>query len=561
MSTLPWPAPSALDARTQAFPFLTSAQIARLRPGSKSRKVEPGDILFEPDDTEVPFFVLLSGSMEIVQPDLKGERPIVTHGPGEFTGEITMISGQRCLVRGRVTEAGEFLEISPDGLRSIVAKDAELSEIFIRAFILRRLALISRGLGNVILMGSRHCASTLRIREFLSRNGHPYTYIDLDTDKTSQELLDRFEVKTHEVPVVICNGHTVLRNPSTQQLADCLGFNVSIDSSQVRDLVIVGAGPSGLAAAVYGASEGLDTLVIENEAPGGQAGSSSKIENYLGFPTGVSGQELSARAITQAQKFGAKMMVGHSVVQLDCKRRPYHVVLDNGNVIAARAIVISTGAQYNKPPLVNLKTFEGQGIYYGATYIESQLCESDDVIVVGGGNSAGQAAVFLSQTARKVYMLVRREGLSDTMSRYLIQRITDNPAIELHYQTEITGLEGDRQLERVTWHDRRAGETSTHDIRHVFIMAGASPRTEWLQGCVALDDEGFILTGRDLDAPVGTASTLAWPLSRSPQMLETSLPSVFAVGDVRSGNVKRVASAVGEGAIAVHLVHRALAEP
>ena len=561
MSTLPWPAPSALDANTQAFPFLTSAQIARLRPVSKSRKVEPGDILFEPDDTGVPFFVLLSGSMEIVQPDLKGERPIVTHGPGQFTGEITMISGQRCLVRGRVTEAGEFLEISPDGLRSIVAKDAELSEIFIRAFILRRLALISRGLGNVILMGSRHCASTLRIREFLSRNAHPYTYIDLDTDKTSQELLDRFEVKTHEVPVVICNGHTVLRNPSTQQLADCLGFNVSIDSSQVRDLVIVGAGPSGLAAAVYGASEGLDTLVIENEAPGGQAGSSSKIENYLGFPTGVSGQELSARAIAQAQKFGAKMMVGHSVVRLDCKRRPYHVVLDNGNAIAARAIVISTGAQYNKPPLVNLKTFEGQGIYYGATYIESQLCESDDVIVVGGGNSAGQAAVFLSQTARKVYMLVRREGLSDTMSRYLIQRITDNPAIELHYQTEITGLEGDRQLERVTWHDRRTGETSTHDIRHVFIMAGASPRTEWLQGCVVLDDKGFILTGRDLDAPVGTASTLAWPLSRSPQMLETSLPSVFAVGDVRSGNVKRVTSAVGEGAIAVHLVHRALAEP
>jgi thioredoxin reductase (NADPH) len=561
MSTLPWPAPSALDARTQAFPVLTTAQIARLRPGSKLRKVEPGDILFEPDDTEVPFFVLLSGSMEIVQPDLTGERSVATHGPGEFTGEITMISGQRCLVRGRVTEAGEFLEISANGLRSLVAKDAELSEIFMRAFILRRLALISRGQGNVILMGSRHCASTLRIREFLSRNAHPYTYIDLDTDKISQELLDRFEVKTHEVPVVICNGHTVLRNPSTQQLADCLGFNVNIDSSQVRDLIIVGAGPSGLAAAVYGASEGLDTLVIENEAPGGQAGSSSKIENYLGFPTGVSGQELSARAIAQAQKFGAKMMVGHSVVRLDCNRRPYQVVLDNGSTIAARAVVISTGAQYNKPPIVNLKTFEGQGIYYGATYIESQLCESEEVIVVGGGNSAGQAAVFLSQTARKVHMLVRRKGLSDTMSRYLIQRITDNPAIELHYQTEITGLEGNRQLERVTWRDRTTGETSTHDIRHVFIMAGASPRTEWLQGCVALDDKGFILTGRDLNAPVNTSSTLAWPLSRSPQMLETSLPSVFAVGDVRSGNVKRVASAVGEGAIAVHLVHRALAEP
>ncbi len=561
MSALPWPVPSALDARTQAFPVLTAAQIARLRPGGELRNVAPGEILFEPDDTGVPFFVLLSGSMEIVQPDLAGERPVATHGPGEFTGEITMISGQRCLVRGRVTEAGEFLEITADGLRSIVARDAELSEIFMRAFILRRLALISGGLGNVILMGSRHCASTLRIREFLSRNAYPYTYIDLDTDKTSQELLDRFEVKTHEVPVVICNRRTVLRNPSTQQLADCLGFNVSIDSSLVRDLVIVGAGPSGLAAAVYGASEGLDTLVIENEAPGGQAGSSSKIENYLGFPTGVSGQELSARAIAQAQKFGARMMVGHSVVRLDCKRRPYQVVLDNGSTIAAHAVVISTGAQYNKPPIANLKKFEGQGVYYGATYIESQLCEREDVIVVGGGNSAGQAAVFLSQTARKVHILVRRESLSDTMSRYLIQRITDNPAIELHYKTEIIGLDGNMRLERVTWLDKNSGKTSTHEIGHVFIMAGASPRTDWLQGCVALDDKGFILTGRDLDATAGFVPSHVWPLARRPQMLETSLPAVFAVGDVRSGNVKRVASAVGEGAIAVHLVHRALAEP
>jgi len=559
MST--WPVSSVLDARTQAFPTLTEGQIARLRPGGKLRQVQPGEILFQPDDTGVPFFVLLSGSMEIVQPGLSGERQVATHGPGEFTGEMTMMSGQRCLVRGRVTEAGEFLEIAGDGLRSFVAKDAELSEIFMRAFILRRLALISRGQGNVILMGSRHCANTLRIREFLSRNAHPYTYVDLDTDKTSQELLDRFEVKTGEIPVVICNGVKVLRNPSPQEVADCLGFNVSIDQSQVRDLVIVGAGPSGLAAAVYGASEGLDTLVIETEAPGGQAGSSSKIENYLGFPTGVSGQELSNRAIAQAQKFGAKMMVGHKVVRLDCKRRPYQVVLDNGNAIAARAVVISTGAQYNKPPIVNLKQFEGQGIYYGATYIESQLCEKEDVIVVGGANSAGQAAVFLSQTARKVYMLVRSGGLSDTMSRYLIQRISDNPAIELHCKTEIVGLEGGRQLERVTWIDRITGETSSHDIRHVFIMTGASPRTKWLQGCVALDDKGFILTGRDLEAPNGIAPTLAWPLSRSPQMLETSLPSVFAVGDVRSGNVKRVASAVGEGAIAVHLVHRALAEP
>ncbi len=555
-----WPVPSALDASTQAFPVLTAVQIARVRPGSKLRKVKPGEILFQPGDTEVPFFVLLSGNMEIVQPDLAGERPITTHGPGEFTGEITMISGQRCLVRGRVTEAGEFLEISGDGLRSLVARDAELSEVFMRAFILRRLALISRGLGTVIVMGSRHSAQTLRLREFLSRNAHPYTYIDLDTDKASQELLDRFAVQLADVPVVVCRGQTVLRNPSTRQLADCLGFNVSIDTSKVRDVIIVGAGPSGLAAAVYAASEGLDALVIETDAPGGQAGSSSKIENYLGFPTGVSGEELAARAIAQAQKFGAKMMVGHGVVRLNCGRRPYEVVLDNGNVIPARAVIISTGAQYKKPGLANLKKFEGQGIYYGATYIESQLCGDEDVIVVGGGNSAGQAAVFLSQTAHKVYMLVRSGGLADTMSRYLIQRITENPAIELHYRTEIVDLEGDTRLERVTWRDGATGETSTHEIRHVFLMTGASPRTEWLQGCLALDDKGFILTGRDLDAAAGFAPSAAWPLSRLPQMLETSLPGVFAVGDVRSGNVKRVASAVGEGAIAVHLVHRALAE-
>src|SRR6266446_860368 len=509
-----WPAPSALDAATQAFPTLTAAQIARLRHGGKLRKVEPGEILFRPNDTYVPFFVLLSGAMEIVQPGVDGERPITTHSAGAFTGEISMISGQRCLVLGRVTEAGEFLEVTPDGLREVVARDAELSEILMRAFILRRLALINKGLGNVIMLGSRHCANTLRLREFLSRNAYPYNYVDLDVDKTCQAMLDRFEVKPGDVPVVICNGRTVLRNPAPQELADCLGLNPSIDQTQIRDLIIVGAGPSGLAAAVYAASEGLDTLVVEVESPGGQAGSSSKIENYLGFPTGVSGQELSNRAIAQAQKFGAKMMVAHGVVQLKCSRRPYEVVLDNGTSLAARAIVISTGAQYNKPPLANLKNFEGQGIYYGATFIESQLCQDEDVIVVGGGNSAGQAAIYLAQSARKVHMLVRSGNLSDTMSRYLIHRIAENPAIELHLNTEVVSLSGEDALEQVGWRDKLSGKTSTHDIRHVFVMAGASPRTEWLQGCIALDDKGFILTGRDLDA---ATSAPAWTLARHPQ--------------------------------------------
>ena len=555
MSSLP--VASALDPRTQIFPTLTPAQIDRVRSVSKVRSVRKGEILFEPGDTDVPFFVLLSGAMEIVQPSLEGERPVATHGPGEFTGELTMISGRRCLVRGRVTEPGEFLELGGDGLRSLIARDAELSEILMRAFILRRLELINSGGGGLVLLGSRHSAQTLHLREFLSRNGHPFTYVDLDTDKTSQEILDRFAVKVDEIPVIICGGGFVFRNPTTQKLADCLGFNTGIDETQVRDLIIVGAGPSGLAAAVYAASEGLDALVIETDAPGGQAGSSSKIENYLGFPTGVSGQELARRAIVQAEKFGARMMIAHDVVQLDCDKRPYKVVLDNGTKLATRSLVIATGAQYKKPHIPNLQKFEGQGVYYGATYMEAQLCENEDVIVVGGGNSAGQAAVYLSQTARKVYMLVRSGQLSDTMSRYLIQRIEQNPAIELHYKTEVVGLEGNEHLESVTWRDNATGQSSVHDIRHLFIMAGASPRTDWLRGCLALDDKGFILTGRDMDA---ASDKPVWPLGRPPLMLETSLPGVFAVGDVRAGNVKRVASAVGEGSIAIHLVHRALAE-
>jgi thioredoxin reductase (NADPH) len=416
--------PSALDARTQIFPFLTAAQINRIRPSGHMRTVERGQILFAPDDMAVPFFVLLSGGMEIVQPDGNGgERTVTTHSPGQFTGEMTMISGQRCLVLGRVTEPGEFLELSGDALRSLVARDAELSEILMRAFILRRIALVNAGFGNVILLGSRHSAQTLNLREFLSRNGHPYTYVDLDTDRDSQALLDRFNVKLSEVPVVICNARSVLRSPSIQELAACLGFNASIDATHVRDLIIVGAGPAGLAAAVYAASEGLNVLMIETTAPGGQAGSSSKIENYLGFPTGVSGLELAARATTQAQKFGADMMIARSVVRLRCEQRPYQVVLDGGDSLSARTIVIATGAQYNKPRLANLANFEGKGIYYGATYIESQLCGGEEVAVVGGGNSAGQAAVFMSQTARKVHMLVRSGELSGTMSRYLIQRL------------------------------------------------------------------------------------------------------------------------------------------
>ncbi|HWG20920.1 MAG TPA: FAD-dependent oxidoreductase [Terracidiphilus sp.] len=546
------------DRQAEAFPVLTPAQIARIRPYGNVRSVQAGEVLFEPGKLGMSCFVVLTGKLDIVMSGLSGEQVYVTYGPGQFSGEVVLISGARALSRGRVAEPGEFLEISADALRTLIAKDAELSDIFMRAFLLRRVALISEGLGNVIVLGSQHSSQTLRLREFLTRNGHPHSYVDLDSDKASQELLDRFEIKLEDIPVVICSGTTVLRNPTNQRLAECLGFAGHIDEHHVYDVAIVGAGPAGLAAAVYAASEGLNAVVIESQFPGGQAGASSKIENYVGFPMGISGQELTGRAVMQAEKFGAQMMVGQKVAKIRCDQRPYQLTLENGGIIDTRSIVIAAGAQYNKPNVENLEKFEGQGIYYAATVMEAQLCTGEEIIVVGGGNSAGQAAVFLGESVRKVYMLVRGKELSDTMSRYLVQRVVENPGIELHFQTEIVALAGDSHLERVTWLNRATGETSAHDIRHVFVMAGASPRTDWLGGCLALDQQGFILTGRDLDRVLESAP-LKWPLSRPPQMLETSLPAVYAVGDIRSGNVKRVASAVGEGSISIHLVHRALA--
>ena len=553
------PSINAPDRQAEAFPVLTSAQIARIRPYANVRSVQAGEVLFEPGKVGMSCFVVLSGKLDIAMAGLSGEQVFVTYGPGQFSGEVVLISGARALARGRAAESGEFLELSADALRALIAKDAELSDIFMRAFLLRRVSLISQGLGNVVVLGSQHSSNTLRLREFLTRNGHPHRYVDLDSDKASQELLDRFEIKLEDIPVVICSGKTVLRNPTNQRLAECLGFAGHIDEHRVYDVAIVGAGPAGLAAAVYAASEGLDAVVIESEFPGGQAGASSKIENYVGFPMGISGQELAGRAVVQAEKFGAQMTVGQKVMKVKCDQQPYELTLENGGHIETRSIVIATGAQYNKPNVENLERFEGQGIYYAATFMEAQLCTGEEIIVVGGGNSAGQAAAFLAETVQKVYMLVRGKELSETMSRYLIQRIVENPAIELHLQTEIVAVAGDSHLERVTWLNRATGEESVHEIGHVFVMAGASPRTDWLRGCLALDKQGFIVTGRDLD-PVLATAPVKWPLSRPPQMLETSLPAVFAVGDIRSGNVKRVASAVGEGSISIHLVHLALAE-
>src|SRR6185503_14162733 len=358
--------------------------------------------------------------------------------------------------------------------------------------------------------------------------------------------------------VLICRGVSVLKSPTNQKIAECLGFNEAIDQTHVRDLVIVGAGPAGLAAAVYGASEGLDVLVLESNAPGGQAGASSKIENYLGFPTGISGHELAGRAYTQAQKFGAEMLIAKDAKGLTCNRRPYAVLIGDGQSVSARTVVIATGAQYRRLQLENLSTFEGTGVYYGATHLEAQLCGGEEVIVVGGGNSAGQAAVFLAQTTRQVYMLVRADGLAKTMSRYLIRRIEEAPNIELHTHTEVVALEGNDHLERVTWRNSQTGKTESHNISHLFSMTGAVPNSAWLGECVVSDHAGFIKTGVEL-TPEDLVKA-AWPLSRAPYLLETSLPGVFAVGDIRSGNMKRVASAVGEGSIAVSFVHQVVAE-
>ena len=550
----------AFDADADTRPILTQIEIDRARPYGRVRHAELGEILYRPGEVGVPCFILLSASLEIVQPTIHGERLVFNLCPGMFTGEAGMIAGQRTVVQGRVMQAGEILELRPEELRTLVARDAGLSEILLQAFILRRLMLINRQLGNVVVIGSRHSADTLRLREFLGRNGHPYTYIDLDSDDTSRGLLDRFAIAVSEIPIVIGNGTMIMRNPSTSQLADCLGLNDNIDNSLLHDLVIVGAGPAGLAAAVYGASEGLDTLLIESHAPGGQAGTSSRIENYLGFETGVSGQKLATSATRQAQKFGAKMALARAIVQLRCQRRPYELVMDDGTVFFARTIVIATGARYNKPTAVALDRFAGRGIHYGATHIEAQLCEGEEVIVVGGGNSAGQASVFLSRTARKVYMLVRGADLAESMSRYLVQRIIGNPSIELLCNSELAGLEGENDLEEVSWIDKQTGQARSASARHLFVMTGASPNTNWLGGRLALDDKGFILTGRDLPLAIDPDRNPPWPLSRPPQMLESSLPGVFAVGDVRAGSIKRVAAAVGEGATAVSMVHRALAE-
>jgi len=549
---------SLIDSRReQMFPTLTTSQMARLCPHGVRKPTHVGQVIAEPGDRFGKLLVVLSGSIEVLRPGLVSEELITVHEAGGFSGEMSTLRGTGSLVRVRVRDAGEVLEIDEGRTRALVQTDAELSELLMRAFILRRVGLIGNQHGDVLLIGSRHSADTLRLQQFLTRNGFPYLSVDVDRDADFQTLLDGFQVSVTAIPVVVCRGAVVMRNPTNAQLAKCLKMNPEIDETRLRDLIVIGAGPAGLAAAVYGASEGLDTLVVETSSPGGQAGSSSRIENYLGFPTGISGQALAGRAMVQAQKFGAEVTVANTAVELHCEGIPYYeVTVADNHRVRGRAIVIATGAEYRQLDVENLGRYAGQGVYYAATHVEAQLCREEEVIVVGGGNSAGQAAVFLASGCRHVHLLVRSEGLAASMSRYLIRRIEESPNITLHTRTKICGLEGDPSLQRVTWH--HGGEPYAHDISHVFLMTGADPNTTWLAGCVSLDAKGFVRTGPDLDRE--ELELKRWPLTRPPYLLETNLPGVFAVGDVRSGSVKRVASAVGEGSVCVQLVHRYLAE-
>ena len=542
--------PAPYDRAHQIFPVLSDHQLRRASAFGRREAVAAGTRLFSRGDRVVDLFIVLSGTVEIVDEDsARGEGIVTVHRAGEFTGELDHFSSRRILVTGRMGTAGEVLRFDRDAVRKLMIAEPEIGEIVIRAFILRRVALIDRRQGAVTVVGPRRDAGLIAIERFLARNGQPRRVLDPADDAEGRSILD--SLPGLSPPIVLCGQGTVLERPTTFELAAALGLLEEIDGAAPYDVAVVGAGPAGLAAAVYGASEGLSTIVLEVEAPGGQAGTSSRIENYLGFPTGISGQALAGRAQVQAQKFGATIAVPRQVVSVDCDVAPFRLALADGATVLAHTIVIASGARYRKPPVADFDRFEGSGIHYAATALEADLCRDEAVIVVGGGNSAGQAAVFLSRHARHVHVLVRGDGLAATMSSYLIGRIEASDRITLHVRTEIAALHGKDRLERVDI-ARSDGTREALDVRNVFVMIGAAPNTEWLSDCIALDPRGFVLTG--------AACRAGWPLEREPFILETSRPGVFAAGDVRSGSVKRVASAVGEGSIAVQFLHAVLSE-
>ncbi len=551
--------PSIRETRhEQVFPHLDEHQLAALMPLGERRAYPAGTTLFQEGERHIGMFVVLGGIIDIVRRTVAGEEVVATYGRGMFTGDVSLLTGRATVASGRVREDAEVLVIDEAAVHRVMVTQADLSEVMMRALILRRVALLEDETGNTTLIGSRLSGDTHRLRQFLTRNAQPHTYLDLERDTDTAAWLERFGVTAEELPVAITGGGVVLRQPTNRALADAIGIGPDRLDGRRFDVAVIGAGPAGLAAAVYAASEGLQVVVLDAKAPGGQAGTSSKIENYFGFPTGISGQALAGRGFVQAQKFGAEVAIPREVIGFECAGADAPIlVLDGGERIEARAVVIATGARYRKPALHNLEAFEGRGAYYAASFMEAQLCADQDVIVVGGGNSAGQAAVFLAGHVRHVHMLVRSRGLAASMSDYLIQRIAATQNVTLRTETEIVELIGDRALAGVRWRHRASGVVEDRPIEHVFLFLGAEPNTTWLRDRIALDGAGFIKTGRNLS--VEELDAAIWR-ARSPLRLETSHPGVFAVGDVRSGSVKRVAAAVGEGSTAVQLIHLYLAE-
>jgi thioredoxin reductase (NADPH) len=539
--------------RHQVFPTLNQEQFELMSRYGERRIFRAGEALFREGERHVPMYVIVSGAIEVERSSVNGAHLVGSLGPGNFTGEVGTLAGRAAVATGRALSDCDVIVIDEDSLRTLVIAEAELSETIMRAFILRRVAFMQDAKGGVTLIGSQHSADTLRLRQFLARNGQPSAYFDLEQHEGAADLLSRFAAAPDDIPVVITPLGKVLKKPTTRELADAVGHSPDPLDGKSFDLAVVGAGPAGLAAAVYAASEGLSVVVLDAKAPGGQAGTSSRIENYFGFPTGISGQALAGRGLSQARKFGAEVAIPVRVLSVDCDSgNGFGIGLDNQEKVHARAIVIATGARYRKPALPNLGRFEGRGVYYSASFMEATFCGKEEIIIVGGGNSAGQAAVFLSRFASRVHIIVRADGLAASMSHYLIQRITATANIALHARTEIVELQGDTKLEGVRWR-RRGGAPEDVAVRHVFLFLGAEPNTAWLGDCVALDDKAFVLTGNN------AAQKEHWPLERAPHFLESSRPGIFAVGDVRAGSVKRVAAAVGEGAAAVQSLHQFLA--
>lgn len=531
----------------QTFPRLSEDMAGRIAAYGVEETLHAGQLVFERGQRSVDFFLVREGAIEVFETDAHGAAQILTtHHARQFTGEMDLFNERQILVSGRAVADSRVVRVARAEFRRLVAAEPDIGEIIMRAFILRRVGIVRHASGGAVLIGPAHAGDTLRLQRFMTRNNYPHRMLDTEEDADAGGFLDCFHLAPDQLPVLILPGHQVLRNPDTAQLADALGLTEPLDAETVYDVAVVGAGPAGLAAAVYAASEGLSTIVLETIAPGGQAGTSSKIENYLGFPTGISGEALAGRAQAQAQKFGARLAIARTATGLDCARRPFSLSLAGGGAVRACAVVIAAGARYKKLALDNFAKYEGQGIHYAATSMEAKLCEGEEVCVIGGGNSAGQAAMFLSRSVRHVHIVVRGAGLAETMSDYLVQRITSSPLMTLHPHCEVTALAGDSYLRGVTLTNRKSGAREDLAVSNLFLMIGAEPNTDWLRGCLSLDRRGFVLTGRD-DQGCALSSPYA-----------TSREGVFAVGDVRSGSVKRVASAVGEGSVVVQAIHQFL---